>query len=133
MLQADYDLDLALLQIRTTDDGRALPADLGLTPIPIGDSDTVQLGDEVTIIGYPSLGGSTVTLTRGIVSGYLPDEGWIKTDAEINPGNSGGTAINRDGQLIGVPSAESRAISAPGKIGLVRPINLAQVLLRLAR
>lgn len=129
LVEADYLLDLALLQISATEGGGALPADLGLTPLPIGDSDTVQIGDELTIIGYPGLGGATVTITRGIVAGYLPDEGWIKTDAEINPGNSGGAAINRAGQLVGVPSAETRTALAPGKLGLVRPINLAQALL----
>lgn len=133
LIEADHQFDLALLKIRAMEDGSPLPATLALTPLPIGDSDNVQLGDELTIIGYPGLGGDTVTLTRGIVAGYLPDEGWLKTDAEINPGNSGGTAINSAGQLVGVPSAESRATTDPGKIGLVRPINLAQTLLHLAQ
>jgi len=133
LVKADYVFDLALLRISAMQDGRALPPDLGLTPLPIGDSATVQIGDELTIIGYPGLGGATVTITRGIVAGYLLDEGWLKTDAEINPGNSGGAAINRAGQLVGVPSAETRAELAPGKLGLVRPINLAQDLLALAQ
>lgn len=133
LVKADYDLDLALLQISATEDGRALPPDLGLTPLPIGDSDTVQIGDELTIIGYPGLGGATVTITRGIVAGYLPNEGWLKTDAEISPGNSGGAAINRAGQLVGVPSAETRVALASGQLGLVRPSNLAQALLILAQ
>jgi len=133
LVQADYVLDLALLRISAMQDGRALPPDLGLIPLPIGDSDTVLIGDELTIIGYPGLGGATVTITRGIVAGYLLDEGWLKTDAEINPGNSGGAAINRAGQLVGIPSAETRAPEAPGKLGLVRPINLAQDLLALAQ
>ncbi|MBX3013606.1 MAG: trypsin-like peptidase domain-containing protein [Caldilineaceae bacterium] len=131
LVQADYLLDLALLQISATDDGGALPLDLGLTPLSVDDSDTVQIGDELTIIGYPGVGGATVTITRGIVSGYLPDEGWLKTDAGINKGNSGGAAINRAGQLVGVPSAETSVAHSPGKLGLVRPINLAQDLLAL--
>lgn len=133
LVKADYDLDLALLQISATEDGRALPPDLGLTPLPIGDSDTVQIGDELTIIGYPGLGGATVTITRGIVAGYLPNEGWLKTDAEINPGNSGGAAINRAGQLVGVPSAETRVALVSGQLGLVRPINLTQAILALTQ
>jgi S1-C subfamily serine protease len=129
--EVDYELDLALLKIMAMEDGASLPADLALDYLSIGDSDTIAIGDELTIIGFPGLGGSTVTLTRGTVSGYLPDDGWIKTDAEINPGNSGGLATNAAGQLIGVPTMASAADveNVPGKLGLVRPINLASVLL----
>jgi S1-C subfamily serine protease len=98
ILKSDRSLDLALLRIVALRDGKPLPADLKLTPVPVGDSDKVQIGDEVTVIGFPSLGDGTVTLTRGAVSGLLNDTEsvgtWFKTDAEINPGNSGGIAIN---------------------------------------
>lgn len=125
LIQADYGLDLALIQIVATYDGTPLPADLGLTTMPVGDSDSVQIGDELTIIGYPSLGGATVTLTRGTVAGFLDVEGWLKTDAEINPGNSGGAAINEAGELVGIPTGGKFAELFPGKLGLVRPVNLA--------
>jgi len=126
IIESDLSLDLTLIQIVATSSGGALPADLGLTIVPLGDSDSVQIGDELTIIGYPSLGGATVTLTRGTVSGFLDVEGWLKTDAEINPGNSGGAAINEAGELVGVPTGGKFAEQFPGKLGLVRPVNLAQ-------
>ena len=133
LMQEDQSLDLALIKIIATQNGRDLSADLNLTTMPIGDSDTVKIGDELSIIGFPGLGGATVTFTKGSVSGFLTDEGWIKTDAEINPGNSGGSAINRAGQLVGIPSAAAgETVRLPGKIGLVRPVNLARPLIDLA-
>ena len=133
LMQSDQVMDLALVKIIARQDGRDLPANLNLTTMPVGDSDTVKIGDELSIIGFPGLGGATVTFTKGSVSGFLTDEGWIKTDAEINPGNSGGAAINREGQLVGIPSAAAaETVRLPGKIGLVRPVNLAQPLIELA-
>ncbi len=131
--KSDPRLDLALLKIRATRDGKALPGDLGLTTIPVGDSDSVAIGDEISVIGFPGLGGDTVTFTKGSVSGFLAAEGWIKTDAEINSGNSGGAAVNRAGQLVGIPSAAATETTrVPGKIGLVRPVNLAKGLIEWA-
>lgn len=130
LVEADYDLDLALLRLVSLSGGVSMPSPLDLAALSIGDSDGVRIGDELAIIGFPGLGGSTVTLTRGIVSGFLPDEGWIKTDAEINPGNSGGTAINEAGELIGIPTAGTVGGEFPGKLGLVRPVNMAAHLLR---
>jgi len=111
-------------------------ANLGLNPIPIGSSKSVNLGDTIIIIGFPGLGGSSLTVTRGIHSGIAPpgtfqgDPGtFIKTDTEINRGNSGGTAINSAGELIGVPTAGRIDREAPGKIGLVRPIDEARPLI----
>lgn len=136
VVAADVELDLALLRIVADADGKRTPANLNLVAIPVGDSATVQIGDTVTVLGYPGLGGDTITLTRGTVSGFVA--GWIKTDAETNPGNSGGAAINTVGELIGVPSAgyvENLDADArlPGKLGLIRPINAAQPLVKQAR
>jgi putative serine protease PepD len=136
--EADQDLDLALLHVIATKDGDDLPPDLDFPTLPVGDSDTVAIGDELVAIGFPGLGGETVTLTRGTVSGFLTDEagrsrGWIKTDAEINPGNSGGMAINDRGELIGVPTIVVSGAKVTGKIGVIRPINLARALIDQAR
>ena len=123
-------LDLALIKIISTKSGEALPANLNLTTLPIGNAETVQIGQELSIIGFPGLGGDSVTFTKGTVSGFLSDEGWVKTDAEINFGNSGGAAINQAGELVGVPSAAAgETVDLPGKIGLVRPLNMAQPLI----
>ncbi len=138
IVEADQDLDLALLHVIATEDGDDLPADLEFPTLPVGDSDTVTIGDELVAIGFPGLGGETITLTRGTVSGFLTDEagrsrGWIKTDAEINPGNSGGMAINARGELIGVPTIVVSGEKVTGKIGVIRPINLARAIIDQAR
>lgn len=129
----DNNLDLALLRLIAMKEGGPLPADLGLTAIPVGDSDTVQIGDRIQVIGFPGLGGDTVTLTQGIVSGFLDGRAWIKTDTQINRGNSGGIAINLAGELIGVPTDVVTDPQLSGKIGLIRPINLAKPLLQQAK
>ncbi len=127
--EIDRASDLALLKIVALEDDRPLPPDFVMTTMPLGDSDTVRIGDELTILGYPGLGGQSITLTRGSVSGFLAAENFIKTDAEINPGNSGGAAVNRAGELVGIPTAGAIDEEFPGKLGLVRPVNQARSLI----
>ena len=96
-----------------------------LTPLPLGDSDAVVVGDPVFAIGNPF--GFTRTLTTGVVSAVqrqieapnsLPIDHAIQTDAAINHGNSGGPLIDAQGRVIGVTSqistgtTGSRATSA---------------------
>ncbi len=110
VLQADADLDIAVIQIVADLNGDALdPADLNLPAVALGDSNTLQLGDAITILGYPGIGGETITLTRGEVAGFTSEAGYgnrafIKTSATIAGGNSGGLAANSGGQIIGIPS-----------------------------
>ena len=129
----DAKLDLAIIQLVAMEDGSPLLGNLGLNPIPLGSSRSVNIGDTIIIIGFPGLGGSSLTVTRGIHSGiarFSDDPGsFIKTDTEINRGNSGGTAINAAGELIGIPTAGRIDREAPGKIGLVRPIDEARPLI----
>jgi len=111
-------LDLAVLQIVQDVKGRRV-RNLNLPAVPIGDSDRLDLGDKLSIIGYPGIGGQTVTYTSGNVSGFSAEKGvndaraWIKTDATISGGNSGGTAVTDDGILVGIPTqaAAGRGIS----------------------
>jgi pSer/pThr/pTyr-binding forkhead associated (FHA) protein len=138
IVQADRDLDIALLHIVASEEGDNLPAGLEFPTVPVGDSDSVGIGDELAIVGFPGLGGETITLTRGTVSGFLADEAgrprsWIKTDAEINPGNSGGMAINVKGELIGIPTIVISGQEVTGKIGWIRPIKFAYPLIDQAR
>jgi serine protease Do len=115
--------DLAILKINKT----------GLTPLPLGDSDQVKVGQTAIAIGT-ALGEFNSTVTKGVVSGLgrsitagSPFEGSenlsnvIQTDAAINPGNSGGPLLNSNGQVIGV----NVAVSQSGQnIGFALPINL---------
>ncbi|MCS7059626.1 MAG: serine protease [Anaerolineae bacterium] len=113
-------LDLALVRIRSDLSGNEIdPDSLDLPFIELGDSDTVEIEDVLRIYGYPSIGGNTITFTRGNVSGFDTEEGvegraWIKTDATISGGNSGGTALNDAGQLVGVPT--QAAVSSAERI-----------------
>ena len=100
-------LDLAVLRIVADSNGRRT-SNLDLPAIDLGDSDRLELGEQLAIIGYPGIGGDTITYTSGNVSGFSREgniaRGWIKTDATIAGGNSGGTAVDRSGQLVGIPT-----------------------------
>jgi putative serine protease PepD len=114
--------DLALIRVD--------PAGLGLKPLSLASSRSVQVGDAVYAIGNPY--GLDETLTRGIVSALgrsisAPDgakiTGAIQTDAALNPGNSGGPLLNDQGEVIGVNSqiaseAASIAGSQAGSTGV---------------
>jgi S1-C subfamily serine protease len=104
-------LDLAVLQIISTVDGSSVDAaDLNLPFVELGNPDEIHIGEHLNIIGFPSIGGETVTYTDGNVSGFasadqIGDRAWIKTDATISGGNSGGLAADDNGQIVGVPTS----------------------------
>jgi putative serine protease PepD len=122
LVGADPNSDLALIKVD--------PSGLGLKPLKLADSTTVQVGDPVYAIGNPY--GLDETLTRGIISALgreieAPDgakiTGAIQTDAALNPGNSGGPLIDAAGEVIGVNSqiASTQAETAgsqPGSTGV---------------
>ena len=121
--------DLALLQIESD---RELPW------LPLGESDSLKVGQKVLAIGNPF--GLDGTLTTGVISSLgrsiRSDDGvleeMIQTDAAINPGNSGGPLLDSSGNVIGV----NTAIYGPGGnigIGFAMPISRAVPLLELAR
>jgi hypothetical protein len=107
--QADPGLDLALLAITRQFDGRIVePSSLALPFVEIGDSETVNLDNTITVVGYPGIGDDPVAVTYGTVSGFTAEpsageKSWIKTFAEIPGTMSGGGAYNQRGQLIGIP------------------------------
>jgi S1-C subfamily serine protease len=121
--------DLAILQIQAN----------GLTPVQLGDSSSLKLGQTVIAIGTP-LGTFPDTVTSGIISGLgrgiaagSPYSGYveqlsnvIQTDAAINPGNSGGPLLNTGGQVIGI----NTAVAEQGQnIGFAIPVNVIKDLL----
>jgi len=137
-------LDLALIKCTVDLEGRVYdPKDW--PTIPVGDSSQLIPGEQITVIGYPGIGGSTIHVTSGELSGWSGENGgagraFIKTDANIAHGNSGGTAINEAGDYIGVPTAFrvhteeiGGSIATSGKVGLIRPIEHAADLVRVAR
>lgn len=104
------ELDLAVVKITEDLSGHDVSGeDLGLPFIPLGDSSTLRLGQKINIFGYPAIGGETITYTSGDISGFTFEAGvegraWIKTNATISGGNSGGTAVDEQGNLIGIPT-----------------------------
>jgi hypothetical protein len=128
-------LDLALIRIVSNLDGEAIDVDkLQLPFVVLGDSDHMELGEDINVLGYPGVGGETLTFTKGSVSGFESEDLgsgleriWIKTDAEIAPGNSGGTAVDDHGHLIGVPTLVQTDATA-GRLSRLRPTNLVEYL-----
>lgn len=119
------EMDLAVIRIVEQVDGKAVN-NLKLSAIPVGDSDQLEIGDMLSIFGYPGIGGETVTFTSGSVSGFsqqtdlIKGRAWIKTDATIAGGNSGGTAVDAAGRLVGIPT---QAAAGTG----VRPVDARPV------
>ena len=111
-----------------------LKVDAGRVPaLPLGDSDTIEVGDLVLAIGNPFGIGQTVT--SGIVSagaratpieGGAGDVAFIQTDAAINPGNSGGALVSLDGELLGINTAIFTRSGGSIGIGFAIPANLVK-------
>lgn len=124
----DRHTDIAIIQL--TD------APKNLTKVPLGNSDTMRVGDWVMAIGTP-FGQLQGTVTVGIVSakgrndlnivgGDATYQNYIQTDASINFGNSGGPLVNLKGEAIGI----NTAINPSGQgIGFAIPINMAKAIM----
>jgi len=125
VIGTDRSHDLAVIQIKGAE----------LTPMVLGDSHNLQVGQKVYAIGNPF--GLSGTLTSGIVSsirsvqepeGTTIDEA-IQTDAAINPGNSGGPLLNWRGEVIGINTMIASAVGQSSGIGFAIPINTAKAVL----
>ncbi len=113
----DPTTDLAVLKVNTSP--------RGLTPLKLGKSSSVRVGDEVVAIGNPF--GYERSMTAGIVSAIgrvleapneLAIDNAIQTDAPINPGNSGGPLLNALGQVIGVNTQIATGSSSDRSVGV---------------
>jgi hypothetical protein len=154
----DAAVDLAIVEPTYTLDGRPIEeGDVNLLPLTMNQTEEgVELEQPLRLIGYPIVGGNTITINPAVVSGFSPDQNvpelaggaWIKTDPAGGAGISGGTAVNDDGILVGVPSAAglaeircldldgdgdtepaSECAATAGETGLSRPIPEAYDLL----
>ncbi len=129
---ADPTTDIAVVRVQGVS---------GLTPITLGSSANLQVGQPVVAVGSPL--GLEGTVTNGIISaldrpvhaGDSPSQATffdaIQTDAPINPGNSGGALVNANGELVGVNSAIASLGSAPGRggsigLGFAIPVDQAK-------
>jgi 2-alkenal reductase len=124
VIGTDLDSDLAVVKVNA-------PAS-ELHPVPLGDSNSLQVGQTVVAIGNPF--GLSGTMTTGVISalgrtlesqreaptgGLFTAGDIIQTDAAINPGNSGGPLFNLNGEVIGV----NRAIRTTNFTGTGEPVN----------
>ena len=124
----DDRVDLAVLKIEAKE---------AFVPLPVSNSDAVEVGDLVLAIGNPFGVGQTVT--SGIVSALARNQVvksefgfFIQTDAAINPGNSGGALINMKGELIGINTAIFSRGGGSNGVGFAIPANLVKAFLAAA-
>lgn len=123
----DVDSDLAVIQ------ADSVPSEV--SPVPLGDSGDLQVGQFVVAIGNPfgeagsmSIGvisglGRTIESQRVVAGGNFSIPQVIQTDAAINPGNSGGPLLNLNGEVIGVNSAILSTSGANSGVGFSIPVN----------
>jgi S1-C subfamily serine protease len=125
VIGTDRSHDLAVIQIKGSE----------FTPMVLGDSRNLQVGQKVYAIGNPF--GLAGTMTRGIISSIRPvqepdgmqiDEA-IQTDAAINPGNSGGPLLNWHGEVIGINTMIASNVGQSAGIGFAIPVNTAKAVL----
>ncbi len=161
VLVDDPVLDLAVVRIVRRLNGGDVVSNF--PTVEIGDSDDLGLGDNLRVIGFPGVGGETVTFTQGTISGFVAQPGigersWLKTDTVISGGNSGGLAADDTGRLVGIPTivgtgegrfadcrfvedtngdgrldSDDGCVPVGGFINGIRPVNVALALIDDAR
>ena len=124
LVGSDDSTDLAVIKIEANN----------LTPAEFGDSNQLEVGEDVVAIGNPGGLELASSVTKGIISGVNrpiknSDGGYtmncIQTDAAINPGNSGGALVNEYGQVVGINSSKIASTEYEG-LGFAIPISEAK-------
>lgn len=122
----DTDIDLAVLKVAISDLTDNTLSQIAV--ITVGDSDALEVGEQVVAIGNALGYGQSVTtgivsaLDRSITNESGTTSTYIQTDAAINPGNSGGALLNLDGELIGINTAKLSDTDVEG-MGYAIPIS----------
>jgi serine protease Do len=127
--ESSWGKDIAIIKVDKT----------GLPTVTLGDSNKVQVGDSVFVIGYPTIGAVEEffepaaifepTVTQGVISAKKTLKTGIETfqtDTAINHGNSGGPAYNNKGEVIGIATFGAGPETGIANIMFLMPINLAQ-------
>lgn len=94
-------------------------AEYALSSASISFCQNQKVGDHLSVLGYPAIGGETLTVTDGIISGFDTEDGFqfITTSAKIDHGNSGGIAIEDSGCVLGIPTyIEADSTGSIGRI-----------------
>ena len=87
-----FDLENDLVVLKIADEG---------TPLPLGNSDKVQVGESVYAVGFPT----KYKVTKGTIQGTLKNNKWFRMKVDISQGNSGGPILNSAGEVIGIAAA----------------------------
>jgi S1-C subfamily serine protease len=121
LLAEDATVDLALLRVRT----RAR-----LTPVVLGDSDRLVVGERAISIGNPL--GLEHTLTDGLISARRVWQGrpMIQMSVPVSPGNSGGPLFNMRGEVVGITTAQLGAYGRGQNLNLAVPVNVLRQMIR---
>ncbi len=120
------DSDVAVLKIEAA----------GLTPVTLGDSDAMEVGEDIYVVGNP-LGELTYTMTSGIISALdreiaadrNTNVNMFQLDAAVNAGNSGGPVYDAHGRVLGIVTAKYQSTGIEG-LGFAIPINDAVAIAR---
>jgi S1-C subfamily serine protease len=129
LVGVDVTSDIAVLKVS--------PGSRTLTPLPLGDSSNLTIGEWVVAIGNPL--GYSFSLSQGIVSGTARDlqapngaiiPNGIQTDAAINQGNSGGPLIDANGEVIGINEQIASTSGSFSGLGFAIPINTAKTVMQ---
>jgi len=121
LIAQDSEKDIALLKMETIN---------GVSPkksfpyLEKANNDEIKAGQEVRALGYPGIGGETITQSTGIISGVIENksDSWIKTEALISYGSSGGALVSQEnGNLLGITTGAYSDYL--GSIGYVININ----------
>ena len=136
VVAVDPEHDLAVLRVDDAEDFG------GFSFVPVGDSDSVRLGDTVYTLSYPGSAHGSLVTTRGTLLSRLSlttedTTRYFLTDALASPGSSGGIAINERGEVIGIVSAvifrrgtlDRLGLPQVGRVTVLVPINWSRPLL----
>jgi S1-C subfamily serine protease len=128
VLTSEPGADLSLLQLER------VPS--GATVAPMADSDTVQVGDQVIVVGAPyglshslSVGHISARWAPNTVYGAMPLAEFFQTDAVINTGNSGGPMFSMAGEVVGIVSHNISKSGGSEGLGFVVTLNTARQIL----
>jgi serine protease Do len=117
----DPELDVALIKVSSKRE---------ITPVALGDSDALEVGEYVMAVGNPFGQGHSVThgiiSAKGRIAPDFPLANYLQTDAPINPGNSGGPLVNLKGEVIAINNAIDQRAHG---IGFAIPINVVKSVL----
>ena len=139
-VEADAGKDIAILRIIATTNGEPPANCLNLPAITLNMTSKVDIGQKVTSVGYPGVGGETLTIASGQVVGFdeysMSGQGRtyeaIKYDASDSAGISGGPIINEQFEQVAIAHAGRSDSEKGGKLSLARPIELADELINSA-